>query len=122
VPHPTIHLSLLDGVVICAFIAIIMALGFSTKLRDNSVLQYLAAGRSLSMPAFVATLVSTWYGGVLAVGDSVKSYGIGGIYCLASHTICSRLFTPFFMPEEFGQPTKLASPSALQAVLENQQD
>ena len=34
------------------------------------------------MPAFVATLVSTWYGGVLAIGDSVKAFGIGGILLL----------------------------------------
>jgi SSS family solute:Na+ symporter len=64
--------------VLVVFLAAILGLGFSAKLRDNSILQYLAAGRSLSMPAFVATLVSTWYGGVLAVGDSVKGFGLGG--------------------------------------------
>ena len=78
-PLATLHLSSLDGLVIIAFFVAILGLGFSAKLRDNSLLQYLAAGRSLSLPAFVATLVSTWYGGVLAIGDSVKAYGIGGL-------------------------------------------
>lgn len=55
----------------------ILALAFSARLRDNSVLQYLAAGRSLSMPAFVATLVSTWYGGILGIGEAVTFFGLG---------------------------------------------
>lgn len=73
------NLSPLDGAVLLLFLAAILALGFSAKLRDSTVLQYLVAGRNLSMPAFVATLVSTWYGGVLAIGDSIKAYGIGTI-------------------------------------------
>lgn len=62
-----------------AFLSGILFLGFSAKLRDSSVLQYLVAGRNLSLPAFVATLVSVWYGDSLIVGDSVKSYGLGGL-------------------------------------------
>lgn len=72
-----ITLTPLDGVVIVVFIAAILALGFSAKLRENSVLQFLAAGRSLSLPAFVATLVCMWYGGILGIGESVSYYGWG---------------------------------------------
>jgi len=79
---PTLHLTPLDAGVIILFFGAILALGFSARLRDNTLLQYLVAGRSLSMPAFVATLVSTWYGGVLAIGDSVKAFGIGGMLLL----------------------------------------
>ncbi len=75
----SLHLAPIDFVVIAIFIVAILALGFSAKLRDNSVLSYLVAGRNLSLPAFVATLVSTWYGGILAIGDSVKAYGVGTI-------------------------------------------
>jgi solute:Na+ symporter, SSS family len=72
-----LHLSILDGVVVGLFLAALLGLGFSAKLRDNSILQYLAAGRALSTPAFVATLVCTWYGGILGVGESVQTYGVG---------------------------------------------
>lgn len=72
-----LHLSVLDGVVVGLFLCAILALGFSARLRDNSILQYLAAGRALSLPAFVATLVCTWYGGILGVGESVEYYGVG---------------------------------------------
>jgi len=37
---------------------------------------FLVAGRRLTLPAFVATLVSTWYGGILGVGEYAWSYGL----------------------------------------------
>ncbi|MGV3618987.1 MAG: sodium:solute symporter family protein [Fimbriimonas sp.] len=67
----------LDIGVVGLFLVAILALGFSARLRENSTLQFLAAGRSLTLPAFVATLVSTWYGGILGMGESVSYYGFG---------------------------------------------
>ena len=37
---------------------------------------YLLAGRRLTLASFVATLVTTWYGGILGVGEFSYSYGI----------------------------------------------
>jgi SSS family solute:Na+ symporter len=74
-----LHLAPLDVGVLVAYLAGVLALGFSARLRDSSILQYLTAGRALSLPAFVATLVATWYGGVLGSGDMVKFYGVGAI-------------------------------------------
>jgi SSS family solute:Na+ symporter len=37
---------------------------------------YLLAGRRLTLPAFVATLVTTWYGGILAIGEYAWRFGI----------------------------------------------
>lgn len=67
----------LDAAVVIAFVAALLALGFSARLRDHSMLQFLAAGRMLTLPVFVATLVSTWYGGILGIGESVTYYGLG---------------------------------------------
>jgi len=39
-------------------------------------IDYLLAGRRLSLPAFVATLVSTWYGGILGVGEYAWRFGV----------------------------------------------
>lgn len=74
-----LHLAPLDVGVLVAYLAGVLALGFSARLRDSSILQYLTAGRALSLPAFVATLVATWYGGILAIGESVKAFGLGTI-------------------------------------------
>jgi len=38
--------------------------------------EYLLAGRALSLPAFVGTLVTSWYGGILGVGEWGYAYGI----------------------------------------------
>ena len=37
---------------------------------------FMLAGRSLTLPVFVATLVSTWYGGILGTGEYSYSYGL----------------------------------------------
>lgn len=74
-----LHLAPLDIGVLVAYLAGVAALVFSARLRDNSLIQYLVAGRSLTMPAFVATLVATWYGGILGSGDFVKSFGVGNV-------------------------------------------
>lgn len=67
----------LDWTVAGIFVAAILALGFSAHIRNNSLLQFITAGRRLTLPVFVATLVSTWYGGILGVGESVSYYGLG---------------------------------------------
>ncbi|MBI5706036.1 MAG: hypothetical protein HZC36_03490 [Armatimonadetes bacterium] len=74
---PLAQLTGIDAAVVGLFLCAILVLGFSARLRDHSVLQYLAAGRQLTLPMFVATLVSTWYGGILGVSESVGYYGTG---------------------------------------------
>ena len=37
---------------------------------------YLLAGRRMTLPSFVATTVSTWYGGILGVGEYSYKYGL----------------------------------------------
>ncbi len=37
---------------------------------------YVVAGRRVTLPAFVATLVASWYGGILGVGEFTWRYGI----------------------------------------------
>jgi SSS family solute:Na+ symporter len=44
------------------------------RVEDES--DYLLAGRSLTLPAFVASTVSSWYGGILGVGEYSYNYGL----------------------------------------------
>jgi len=46
------------------------------RKEDGGRIDHILAGRSLTLPAFVATLVSTWYGGILGVGEFAYKYGI----------------------------------------------
>ncbi|HLK15223.1 MAG TPA: hypothetical protein VKT78_10490 [Fimbriimonadaceae bacterium] len=73
----TVHFALLDWIVFGLFVAALLSLGLSARLRETTILQFLAAGRTLTLPVFVATLVSTWYGGILGAGEATATYGIG---------------------------------------------
>lgn len=54
-------------------------------------------GRRLALPSFVATLVSTWYGGVLGVGEYSYRYGISNWLVFGvPYYIGAALFALFF--------------------------
>jgi SSS family solute:Na+ symporter len=51
-------------------------IGLSWQRRGTDAGDYLLDGRRLTLPAFVATLVTTWYGGILGVGEYAWSHGL----------------------------------------------
>jgi SSS family solute:Na+ symporter len=72
-----IQLSIIDKSIILLYLFTIIAVGLlHSRRHSDSVDNYLLAGRRLSLPAFIATLVSTWYGGILGVGEFTYRYGI----------------------------------------------
>ncbi|MEO8446306.1 MAG: sodium:solute symporter family protein [bacterium] len=73
-----LNLSTNDYLIIIAYFVAVLVIGFKTKTSDNSVKDYIIAGRTLTLPAFVATLVSSFYGGVLGIGEFTYSFGISG--------------------------------------------
>lgn len=54
----------------------LLIVGWRTKQLDDSHEDYLLSSRTLSLPAMVATLVTTWYGGILGVGEFIYTNGI----------------------------------------------
>jgi SSS family solute:Na+ symporter len=70
-------MSLLDYTIIALYLLVLLYLGFRrSRGADKSLEEFVLSGRRLSLPAFVATLVTTWYGGILGVGEFSYSYGI----------------------------------------------
>ncbi|MCS5614510.1 MAG: sodium:solute symporter family protein, partial [Candidatus Marinimicrobia bacterium] len=67
----------LDILVLGVYAAALVIIGFirSGSSRSNSE-EYLLMGRRLSLPGFVATLVTTWYGGILGLGENTYLYGV----------------------------------------------
>ncbi|MFQ6604011.1 MAG: sodium:solute symporter [Fidelibacterota bacterium] len=71
------NLTPLDGLALFLYLAILLWLGFRRSHRsEKSDTDYILAGRRLSLPGFVMTLVSTWYGGILGVGENTFRYGL----------------------------------------------
>ncbi len=59
-----------DYVLIVLYLAILLYLGMARRLgRGSSASELIVGGRVLTLPAFIASLVSTWYGGILGVGE-----------------------------------------------------
>ena len=72
-----IHFHLLDIIVIVVYFLSVVYIGFKYGSKtSNDGVDFLLAGRSLTLPIFVMTLVSTWYGGILGVGEFSYRYGI----------------------------------------------
>jgi len=73
----SIALHPIDYGIIALYIIVLFGIGFRfarSKLDDTE--DHLLAGRNLTLPGFVATLVSTWYGGILGVGEFSYQYGL----------------------------------------------
>jgi SSS family solute:Na+ symporter len=74
----TLHLNYWDYFSLIVYLLLILYVGYRAHRRTNITdeTDFLLANRSLSLPGFVATLVTTWYGGILGIGEFSYSYGI----------------------------------------------
>ena len=69
--------SFVDILLIVLYFSAGVYIGYRSARKEKTEAdEYLLAGRSLTLPVFVATLVSTWYGGILGVGEYSYQYGI----------------------------------------------
>ncbi len=66
----------MNGLVLVLLAVYAGALVALSRGEAGSGVQWLLDGRRLTLPAFVATLVTTWYGGILGVGEYAWRYGI----------------------------------------------
>ncbi len=64
------------GIVGAYFLAVTLLGIYHARHKDEPDEDFLIAARKLSLLPFVATLVSTFYGGILGVGEFVYRYGI----------------------------------------------
>jgi SSS family solute:Na+ symporter len=73
-----IHLALADIALLALYFGAVLVIGFRSArvTAGGSEDDFLLAGRTLTLPIFVMTLVSTWYGGILGVGEFSYRYGI----------------------------------------------
>ncbi|MFI5346234.1 MAG: sodium:solute symporter [Elusimicrobiota bacterium] len=65
----------IDALLVLAFLAAAVLLGARARRLDG-IEDYVLASRALTLPQFVATLVPTFYGGVLGVGQFTWTSGL----------------------------------------------
>jgi len=62
--------------VIVSYFIINLLIGFFSKNKYNDAPNYFFLSRKLTLPGFIASIVSTWYGGILAVGNFTYHNGL----------------------------------------------
>ena len=63
------------SILVIFFFIIILIIGFRAN-KKNTVPDFLYSGRKVTTPALIATLVTTWYGGINEIGIEVINNGI----------------------------------------------
>lgn len=71
-----LEFTLLDWGIILSYFALLVYLAWQRDWQTDDEEAFLLSGRKMSLPAFVATLVSTWYGGILGIGEYSYQSGI----------------------------------------------
>lgn len=89
---------LLDWIPLIAYLGFLIYLGLRPH-PEKSDESFILSGRKLSLPAFVATLVSTWYGGILGVGEFSYRYGISNWFLFGfPYYLFSLIFAVWIIP------------------------
>ncbi|HBR87141.1 MAG TPA: hypothetical protein DEA65_04830, partial [Candidatus Marinimicrobia bacterium] len=89
----------LDWLAIGGYVVLLLWLGFYKSAKKEESKDFILAGRKLSLPGFIATLVATWYGGILGIGENTYNYGIQTWFIFAlPYYIFGLLFAIFLAP------------------------
>ena len=107
----------MDPVVVGALAVYAVALLAVGRLsRTRAQLEYLLAGRRLTTAPFVATLVATWYGGVLGVGEYSYRFGISNWLVMGVPYYLAALLFAFFLARRARASAALSIPDQLRAA------
>ncbi len=110
-------LSVIDYAVILLYFAANLAVGFwfyRKNQNTSEMADYLLAGRGLSLPVFVAALVSSWYGGVLGVGEFSYRYGLLNWVVLGFPYYIFALIYAYFLAPKIASSGALTLPELLE--------
>lgn len=111
----TATFSWFDWILILLYFLVLIWLSWRKGWSDDSEEDFLLSGRKVTLPAFVATLVSTWYGGILGVGEWSYQFGISQWLILgAPFYIFSAIFA-IFLAGKIRMNKALTIPEAISA-------
>ena len=99
----------IDQILIGAYIIAILAIGLYEKKTTN-INVFLFSGRKLTAPAFIATLVSTWYGGILEIGRFSNLHGISTWLVFGLFYYIAALLYAKFLAEKISASTNDSIP------------
>jgi solute:Na+ symporter, SSS family len=111
-----INFSIYDYLIIIIYFAAALFIGFRAGKRDSNNTDYLVMGRKLTLPAFVATLVSSFYGGILGVGEFTYNFGVSAWFLYAFPYYFFILLFAFFLASRVRKTEFFTIPDKLEKV------
>lgn len=115
------NLNILDILVVVLYFLIILSIGFwfyrKEKHKDKE--DYILAGRKLTLPFFVASLVATWYGNIMGMGEFVYNYGMVGFFCFALPYYIAALIFAIFIAKKIRNSIAATIPEQIKITYGN---
>ena len=94
----------LDLSILIIYLGALVFLGFiRSNYSNKDPEEYLLAGRKLSLPGFVVTLVATWYGGILGIGENTFNFGVQTWFIFSLPYYIFALLFAFFIAGKINQ-------------------
>lgn len=107
----------IDYAIIAAYLAVLIVLGIIRRAgREESASSFILGGRTLTLPAFIATLVSSWYGGILGVGEYSYLYGLSNWLVFGVPYYLAAFLFAIFLARKARQAEVLTIPDRLDNV------
>lgn len=108
-----LNFSYLDWAIVLAYLVAIIWLSIRKHWQEMDEVTYLLSGRQLTLPAFVATLVSTWYGGILGIGQYSYQYGLSEWILMGFPFYIFYVLFAYFLAEKVRHNPALSIPEAI---------
>jgi len=109
------NLALIDWIILTAYMIFLMIIAFRlSRVKKADDESYLLDGRRLTLPSFVATTVSTWYGGILGVGEYTYKHGVSNWIVFGVPYYLAALIFALFIAERARRSKLLSIPDQLE--------
>jgi len=108
-----IELHPLDIIIIGIYFIALFLIGFLRKKKQTKNEDFLLSGRRLTLPLFVMTLVSTWYGGILGVGEFTYQYGLSNWFVMGFPYYIFALIYAFFIAGKIRKTQAVSIPELI---------
>lgn len=104
----------LDYSLIVVYLVVLVFLGLRRRVAATAgATELILDGRRLTLPAFVASLVSTWYGGILGVGEFSYLYGLSNWLVFGLPYYFAALLFALFLAKKARESEVLTIPDRL---------
>ncbi|GMU85450.1 MAG: proline permease [Ignavibacteriales bacterium] len=112
-----IHFTSADYIILLFFFLLLIATGYFASRRgrgdDDS---YFLAGKKIGIVLFVVTNVSTWYGGILGIGEFTYQYGLVTWFTQGLPYYFFAILFAFFMVKKVYAGDNITIPQKIEAV------